>query len=113
MSKNYKKTLKKIHKWINKKNNKIKNEYHHLSKNLVEKYDIISMETLNIKGMLKNKKWAPKMQHLQLPIHQPNNRHTKMDMPHMRNKTSKRHKRSKKHPKTRQTKNKNKNLEKK
>ena len=46
MSKNYKKTLKKIHKWINKKNNKIKNKYHHLSKNLVEKYDIISMETL-------------------------------------------------------------------
>ena len=66
MSKNYKKTLKKIHKWINKKNNKIKNEYHHLSKNLVEKYDIISMENLNIKGMFKNKKWAPKMQKINL-----------------------------------------------
>ena len=48
MSKNYKKTLKKYHKWINRKNNKIQNKYHHISKKLVENYDIIAMEDLNI-----------------------------------------------------------------
>ena len=62
MSKNYKKTLKKYYKWQDKKNNKISNAYHQLSKKLVTKYDIIAMEDLNIKGMFKNKKWAPKLQ---------------------------------------------------
>ena len=51
MSKNYKKTLNKIHKWQNRKNNKKQNEYHHLSKQIVKKFDIISMENLNIAGM--------------------------------------------------------------
>ena len=32
MSKNYQKTLKKYHKWVDRKNNKIKNTYHHISK---------------------------------------------------------------------------------
>ena len=56
MSKNYKKTLNKINKWQNRKNNKKQNEYHHLSKQIVKKFDIISMENLNIAGMFQNKK---------------------------------------------------------
>ena len=49
MSKNYQKTLKKYHKWINKRNNKIQNAYHKFSKYLVKNYDLIGMEDLNIK----------------------------------------------------------------
>ena len=66
MSKNYQKTLKKYYKWINRKNNKIQNAYHQLSKYLITQYDIIAMENLNIKGMFKNKKWAPKLQKISL-----------------------------------------------
>ena len=66
MSKNYQKTLKKYHKWVDRKNNKIKNTYHHISKKIVENYDIISMEDLNIKGMFKNKKWSHKLQQISL-----------------------------------------------
>ena len=73
LSQNYKKTLKKYYKWLNRKNNKIQNAYHHLSKYLVKKYDIIAMETLNIKGMFQNikgmfqnKKWSPKLQKIAL-----------------------------------------------
>ena len=66
MSKNYKKTLRKYHKWQDKKNNKIQNAYHQLSKYLVKKYDIIAMEDLNIKGMFQNKRWAPKLQRISL-----------------------------------------------
>ena len=66
LSQNYKKTLKKYYKWLNRKNNKIQNAYHHLSKYLVRKYDIIAMETLNIKGMFQNKKWSPKLQKIAL-----------------------------------------------
>ena len=66
MSKNYQKTLRKYHKWQDKKNNKIQNAYHQLSKYLVEKYDIIAMENLNIKGMFQNQRWAPKLQRISL-----------------------------------------------
>ena len=66
MSKNYQKTLKKYYKWLNRKNNKIQNAYHQFSKFLVEKYDIIAMETLNIKGMFQNPKWSPKLQKIAL-----------------------------------------------
>ena len=66
MSKNYQKTLKKYHKWVDRKNNKIKNTYHHISKKIVENYDIISMEDLNIKGMFQNKKWSHKLQQISL-----------------------------------------------
>ena len=66
MSKNYQKTLKKYYKWINRKNNKIQNAYHQLSKYLITQYDIIAMENLNVKGMFKNKKWAPKLQKISL-----------------------------------------------
>ena len=37
MSKNYQKTLKKYHKWLNRKNNKTQNAYHQFSKYLVKK----------------------------------------------------------------------------
>ena len=66
MSKNYQKTLKKYYKWIDRKNNKINNAYHHLSKYLVKNYDIIAMENLNVKGMFQNKRWAPKLQQIGL-----------------------------------------------
>ena len=66
MSKNYIKTLKKYHKWLNRKNNKIQNAYHQFSKYLVKNYDIISMENLNIKGMFQNPKWSPKLQKIAL-----------------------------------------------
>ena len=66
MSKNYQKTLKKYYKWQDKKNNKIQNAYHQLSKYLITQYDIIAMENLNIKGMFKNKKWTPKLQKISL-----------------------------------------------
>ena len=66
MSKNYQKTLKKYYKWTNRKNNKIQNAYHQLSKYLITQYDIIAMENLNIKGMFKNKRWAPKLQRISL-----------------------------------------------
>ena len=66
MGKNYKKTLKKYYKWLDRKNNKIQNAYHHISKKLVKKYDIIAMENLNIKGMFQNKRWAPKLQKIGL-----------------------------------------------
>ena len=64
--KNYQKTLKKYYKWQNKKINKINNAYHQISKYLVETYDLIAMETLNIQGWFKNKKWAPKLQKISL-----------------------------------------------
>ena len=66
MSKNYQKTLKKYYKWQNKKNNKIQNAYHQISKKIVTQYDIIAMETLNIKGMFQNKRWAHKLQKISL-----------------------------------------------
>ena len=66
MSNNYQKTLKKYHKWLNKKNNKINNAYHQLSKYLVKTFDIIVMEQLNIKGWFQNKKWAHKLQKISL-----------------------------------------------
>lgn len=66
MSNNYQKTLKTYHKWVDKKNNKLKNAYHHLSKYIVKTFDLISMETLNIKGWFQNKKWSPKLQRIAL-----------------------------------------------
>ena len=48
----YQKTLKTLHKHINKRNN-IKREYYHkISKDIVKEYDVIKMENLNIKEMM-------------------------------------------------------------
>ena len=66
MSENYKKTLQTYHKWLNKRNNKIKDKYHKISKKLVKNYDLIAMEDLNIKGMFQNKRWSAKLQRIGL-----------------------------------------------
>ena len=50
---NWKKTLKKLHKWITKKNNVVMDYYHKISYNIVKHCKFIAMETLNIQGMLK------------------------------------------------------------
>jgi putative transposase len=50
---NWKKTLKKLHKWIRKKNNVVNDYYHKVSYNIVKHCKFIAMETLNIRGMLK------------------------------------------------------------
>ena len=52
---NWKKTLKKLHKWINKKNNVVNDYYHKISYNIVKHYQFIAMETLNIRGMIKSR----------------------------------------------------------
>jgi putative transposase len=52
---NWKKTLKKLHKWINKKNNVVNDYYHKISYNIVKHCEFIAMETLNIRGMIKSR----------------------------------------------------------
>ena len=66
MSKRYQKTQKTYWKWQDRKNNKIKDAYHKISHGLVQAYDLIFMEDLNIKGMFKNKHWSPKLQRIAL-----------------------------------------------
>ena len=66
MSKRYQKTQKTYWKWIDKKTNKIRDTYHKISHGLVQAYDLICMEDLNIKGMFKNKHWSPKLQRIAL-----------------------------------------------
>ena len=51
---NWKKTLKKLHKWINKKNNVVNDYYHKVSYNIVKHHRFIAMEKLNIRGMIKS-----------------------------------------------------------
>ena len=51
---NWKKTLKKLHKWIRKKNNTVHDYYHKISYNIVKHCKFIAMETLNIRGMIKS-----------------------------------------------------------
>jgi len=51
---NWKKTLRKLHKWINKKNNVVNDYYHRISYNIVKHCQFIAMETLNIRGMIKS-----------------------------------------------------------
>ena len=50
---NWKKTLNKLHKWINKKNNVVNDYYHKISFNIVKHCQFIAMETLNIRGMIR------------------------------------------------------------
>ena len=53
---NWKKTLRKLHKWINKKNNVVNDYYHKISYNIVKHCKFIAMETLNIRGMIRSRK---------------------------------------------------------
>ena len=61
-SRHYQKTLKTLHKHINKRNN-IKREYYHkISKDIVKEYDIIKMENLNLKEMILDQDYSRGLQ---------------------------------------------------
>ena len=66
MSKRYQKTQRTYWKWVDKKTNKIRDAYHKISHKLVQTYDLICMENLNIKGMFKNNHWSTKLQRIAL-----------------------------------------------
>ena len=61
-SKRYNKTLKTLGKWIQRKNNRIKDAYHKLSHYIVKNYDIICMETLDIKEIFQNTDLSSRLQ---------------------------------------------------
>ena len=61
-SNRYNKTLKTLGKWIQRKTNKIKDAYHKLSHYIVKKYDIIYMETLDIKELFQNTDLSSRLQ---------------------------------------------------
>ena len=65
-SNRYNKTLKTLGKWINKKKNRLKDAYHKISLYLVKNYDIICMETLDIKKMFQNKDLSTQLQSIGL-----------------------------------------------
>ncbi|MDO5815639.1 MAG: transposase, partial [Methanobrevibacter sp.] len=52
---NWKKTLRKLQKWITKKNNVVNDYYHKISYNIVKHCKFIAMETLNIRGMIRSR----------------------------------------------------------
>ncbi|MBE6494495.1 MAG: transposase [Methanosphaera stadtmanae] len=60
-SNNYKKQKKRIAKAYEKIHNTLKYHFYKISQRLTEKYQVICMETLNIKGMLKNSKLSNKI----------------------------------------------------
>ena len=67
-SRQYQKILKTLHKHINKKNN-IKREYYHkISKEIVEEYDVIKMENLNIKEMILDQDYSKGLHEVSLGI---------------------------------------------
>ena len=61
-SNRYNKTLKTLGKWIQRKNNRIKDAYHKLSHYIVKNYDIICMETLDIKEIFQNTDLSSRLQ---------------------------------------------------
>ena len=62
----YKKTLKTLHKHTNKRNN-IKREYYHkISKDIVQEYDVIKMENLNLKEMILDHDYSKGLQNVSL-----------------------------------------------
>ena len=65
-SKRYRKIQKTYWKWIDKKNNKIRDAYHKLSHHLTLLYDVISMENLDIKGMFQDNTQSSKLQRIGL-----------------------------------------------
>ena len=62
-SKRYNKTLKTLGKWIQRKNNRIKDAYHKLSHYIVKNYDIICMENLDIKELFQNSDFSSSLQY--------------------------------------------------
>lgn len=65
-SNNYWKELKKYWKWVDKKSNKTKDYIDKTTHNIVSEYQTICMETLNIKGMMKNNKLSSKLQRISI-----------------------------------------------
>ena len=65
-SKRYRKIQKTYWKWIDKKNNKIKDACHKLSHQLTKLYDVICMEDLDIKGMFQDPYQSSKLQRIGL-----------------------------------------------
>ena len=65
-SNRYNKLLKTLGKWINKKKNRLKDTYHKISLYLVKNYDIICMETLDLKEMFQNKDLSTQLQSIGL-----------------------------------------------
>ena len=63
-SNRYNKTLKKLGKWIKRKNNRIKDAYHKLSNYLVKTYDLICMETLDIRKIFEETDLSAKLQNI-------------------------------------------------
>ena len=63
-SNRYNKTLKKLGKWIQRKNNRIKDAYHKLSNYLVKTYDLICMETLDIQKIFEETDYSKKLQNI-------------------------------------------------
>ena len=61
-SNRYNKTLKTLGKWIQRKNNRIKDAYHKLSHYIVKNYDIICMENLDIKEIFQNTDLSSRLQ---------------------------------------------------
>ena len=61
-SRGYKVAQRKYWKWVNRKKNRKNDAYHRFTHYLVSHFDTICMETLNIKGMFQNNRWAPKLQ---------------------------------------------------
>lgn len=65
-SNRYNKTLRTLGKWIQKKKNRLNDAYHKLSHYIVENYDVICMENLDIKEMFQDKDLSPKLQTIAL-----------------------------------------------
>ena len=65
-SNRYRKVQKTYWKWIDKKNNKIKDAYHKLTHYLTKVYDIICMEDLDIKEMFQDSDLSSKLQRIGL-----------------------------------------------
>ena len=62
----YQKTLKTLHKHINKRNNVKREYYHKISKNIVKEYDVIKMEDLNLKEMILDHDYSRGLQKVSL-----------------------------------------------
>ena len=58
----YRNAQDKYRKWMRKKINKKNDKYHKFTHYLVKNYNIIGLETLNVRGWFKNGRWAPKLQ---------------------------------------------------
>ena len=63
-SRRYREAQGKYWKAMNRKINKKNDQYHKITHHIVKNNYIIALETLNIKGWFKNKRWAPKLQRI-------------------------------------------------